>query len=101
MAVQAASGVTPLEAVQAGGRPASRREQLVQRGDRASADERHGAVEGACHIAEQLREVVVDAHGVGCGCDLEQGPVHVEEQAPGFLRGIGARRFGSNDRFDE
>ena len=101
VAMQLAARITPFEAVQACGGPASRRKQLVQRGDRASTDERHGSVEGVCDIGEQLRQVVVDAHRVGRGSDLEQRPVHVQEQAPGFSRDVGARRYGSSDRIDE
>jgi hypothetical protein len=53
------------------------------------------------YIGEQPCEIVVDAHGVGRGSDLEQGSVHVQEQAPGFPRDVDARRYGSSDRFDE
>jgi hypothetical protein len=74
---------------------------VVQRGDAASAHQRHGSVERVRHGGEQLREVIVDPHRVGCGCDLEQRAVHVQEQAPGFPRDVLARRNGSSDRFDE
>jgi hypothetical protein len=53
------------------------------------------------YTCEQLCEIVVDAHCVGRGCNLEQGSVHVQEQAPGFSRDIDARRCGGSDRFDE
>jgi len=45
--------------------------------------------------------VIVDAYRVGGRCDLEQGTVDVEKQAPGSAFGTCFGRQNRNDRFND
>jgi len=86
--------VASLDPVQSGRRPPVRRKQRVERRDRAAAHECERATQRVARGGEQLLERVLDADRVGRGCDVEQGAVHVEEQAPRRRRRVRWRGDG-------
>jgi hypothetical protein len=98
VAMHGAGGVAPLDAVLAGRRQRERREQSVDVGDRAAADQGEGATGGALQALEQPPLGAARAHRVGTLGVVEQRAVDVEEQRPVGAerrRGIGRRAQGA------
>ena len=65
----------------AGGREHMRREQLVEFGDRAPADQGQRAVFTLGREVQRVAQRRRHAHGRGRGRDLQQRAIHIEEQA--------------------
>jgi hypothetical protein len=68
--------------VQPGGGPRARGKQGIELLERSTAHEGECAPERVPHALQKRREGDVDDDGVGRGCDVQEGAVDVEEQAP-------------------
>jgi hypothetical protein len=93
LAVYHGVGAAPLEPVHAGAGKRQRREELVEIGNRASADQRQGTMKPSAQAIEQLKEVHGNPHSVRVRSDRQEGAVNVEEKSMGIRR---RGHFGSS-----
>lgn len=70
----------PFQAMQAGGGEAARREQPVDVGQGAPADQGEGTAKATIEAIQQLAQVVVHRHGVRMRREVEERAVDVREQ---------------------